>query len=129
MSSESNVEHINDLLQLLTSMESGRSDDSRESRTSFFDALHRFTRNVEPFDWMDWNKGIQGLNNAMPDRQRSDEIYCEKTKSTDFSEFDRSECMQILTMIPRIDRFNDGFFDQQITNGVFKKVLNRLATL
>ena len=129
MNSDSDVEHVDKLIQLLTSMENSRSDVSRESRTAFFDALHRFTRNVEPFDWMDWNKGLQGLNNAMPDRQRSDKVHCEKTRSTDFTEFDRSECMQLLAMIPRVDRFNDGFFDQQITNGVFKKVLNRLATL
>ena len=129
MSSKSDVEHIDHLIQLLTSIEGDRFDDSRESRTVFFNSLHRFTRTVEPFDWMDWNKGIQGLNNAMPDRQRSNKVYCEKTRSTDFSEFDRSECMQLLVMIPRVDRFNDGFFDQQITNGVFKKVLNRLATL
>jgi hypothetical protein len=77
------------------------------------------------FDWQNWNKGLQGLKNAGVSVFVGDEIYDAGITSDSFVEFDVGELMQLLLMIDRVNRFVDGFYDQQIENGIILKILDQ----
>lgn len=81
------------------------------------------------FDWNNWNKGLQGLMNAAASVFVSDEIYDPKVTSDSFEEFDQKELGQLLLMIHRVSRFSDGYYEDQIQNGVVLKILDRLISL
>lgn len=81
------------------------------------------------FDWNNWNKGLQGLMNAAAAVFVSDEIYDPKVTSDSFEEFDQKELGQLLLMIHRVSRFSDGYYEDQIQNGVVLKILDRLISL
>ena len=81
------------------------------------------------FDWNNWNKGLQGLMNAAAAVLVSDEIYDPKVTSDSFEEFDQKELGQLLLMIHRVSRFSDGYYEDQIQNGVVLKILDRLISL
>jgi len=78
------------------------------------------------FDWKNWNKGLQGLKNAGGSVFSEDKTYDDQITSDSFSEFDQDELVQLLLMIHRVNRFSDGFYDEQMENGVILRILDQL---
>lgn len=78
------------------------------------------------FDRSNWKKGFQGLKNAS-ECPYDHEVYDTEVVSDSFQEFDQQELKKLLLMIDRMNRFIDGFYDQQVENGVILKILTRLV--
>ena len=105
-------------------------DVSDDERLLQLDVLYENMAYRTPsFDWNNWNKGQQGLMNADVSASFSDEICDPKVTSDSFEEFDQKELGQLLLMIHRVSRFSDGYYEDQIQNGVVLKILDRLISL
>lgn len=89
----------------------------------------RIAYSLPAFDWKNWNKGLQGLKNAGGSVFSEDKTYDDQITSDSFSEFDQEELVQLLLMIHRVNRFSDGFYDEQMENGVILKILDRLIEI
>jgi len=81
------------------------------------------------FDWNNWNKGLQGLRNVGAPVFVSEEVYDSKVTSDSFEEFNQRDLGKLLLMIHRVNRFCDGYYNNQIENGVVLKILDRLISL
>ena len=81
---------------------------------------------IPSFDWNNWNKGLQGLKNAGGLVFSENKTYDEQVTSDSFSEFDQEELLQLLLMIHRVNRFSDGFYDEQMENGAILRILDQL---
>ena len=126
MSSRYALSELVELEELVTQvMKGGRSFDCEQIHDLFEAMAYR----TSPFDWNNWKKGLQGLKNAGSPVFLGDEIYDECVTSSSFEEFNQEELEKLLLMIHRVNRFSDGYYDDQIENGVVKKILDRLLSL
>ena len=126
---EYSLEELNSLRKLVSIAMTGVNvrDDERLLQ---LDVLYENIAYRTPsFDWNNWNKGQQGLMNADASAFLSDEICDPKITSDSFEEFDQKELGQLLLMIHRVSRFSDGYYEDQIQNGVVLKILDRLISL
>lgn len=82
-----------------------------------------------PFDWAMWKKGQQGLRNAGASVYTCGEVCDPERTSDSFAEFTLEELSQLLLMIHRITRFSDGYYEDQLGNGVVLKILDRMLEL
>ena len=117
------IDEVVELHRLVVLYASGLRDESiRELDDLYIDIAYR----TPSFDWNNWNKGLQGLNNAGASVFMSDEIYDPKMTSDSFAEFNQKELGKLLLMIHRVNRFSDGYYDKQLESGVILKILDRL---
>jgi hypothetical protein len=117
------IDEVAELQRLVSHYVSGLRDESiRELDDLYTDIAYR----TPSFDWNNWNKGLQGLSNAGAPVFASDEIYDPKVTSDSFEEFDQKELGKLLLMIHRVNRFSDGYYDDQLESGVILKILDRL---
>ena len=94
------------------------------------DALYQEIAYRTPsFDWNNWHKGLQGLQNADSSASRPREVFDPSVTSDSFQEFNQEELGQLLLMIHRMNRFCDYYFEDQIDNGVILKILDALISL
>jgi hypothetical protein len=117
------IDEVAELQRLVSQFVSGVRDESiRELDDLYIEIADR----TPPFDWNNWDKGLQGLKNAGAQVFDSDETYDPKVTSDSFEEFNRNELCQLLLMIHRVNRFSDEYYDDQLESGVILKILDRL---
>jgi hypothetical protein len=102
------------------------SDPSCERFGDIDQAYIDLVSHTDPFEWQQWSKGLQGLQNAGASVFDGVEIHDADVTSDSFVEFDAEELVKLLLMIHRVNRFVDGFYDQQISSGVVLKILDQL---
>lgn len=64
------------------------------------------------FDWMHWDKGHKAIQRQIK-----------------FEELSLEECVMLLSMIVRSDRYNVGFYAKTIHDGTMVNILQRIARL
>lgn len=121
------ITELTELRQLVSIAMTGVRDDERLWQ---LDRLYEEIAYRTPsFDWNNWNKGLQGLRNAGAPVFVSEEVYDSKVTSDSFEEFNQRDLGKLLLMIHRVNRFSDGYYLDQIENGVVLKILDRLISL
>lgn len=123
---EYRLQELNDLRDLVVEVMAG--DQPREY--SRVDALYQeIAYRPPPFDWPNWHKGLQGLQNANSSASLPRKVFDPSVTSDSFQEFNQEELGQLLLMIHRMNRFCDYYFEDQIDNGVILKILDALVSL
>jgi len=127
MTTKFQITELTELRQLVSIAMTGVRDDERLWQ---LDRLYvEIAYRTPSFDWNNWNKGLQGLRNAGASVFSDDRVYDSKVTSDSFEEFNQKEIGKLLLMIHRVNRFSDGYYLDQIENGVVLKILDRLITL
>ena len=77
----------------------------------FYQIAHEL-KIVLDFDWMDWQKGKDILNN----------------NETNYSELNNITLCKLITVIIRADRFNEGYMVSCFENGIVLKILKGIKS-
>ena len=104
---------------------------NRNSRSKelLFDALSVTTKNLDPFDWMSWEVGINALNYYESPDHIEPTVGEKDGLMREIEEFPESELFRLLIVVLRMDRFVDGAFDEYASSGVIHAIAERILVL